>query len=75
MVCASRFDERDVRVVTNVKRVAVDAGMGRETSGTSADGEAVWFWRAHAGAKSSAELKGFARMTVATGWFTGKSTE
>jgi hypothetical protein len=47
-----RFDTRGVRVVTNVERNAVDAKM-LETCGIGADGEVVWSWRAHAGAKFS----------------------
>jgi hypothetical protein len=35
--------------------------MGRETSGIIADGEVVWSWRAHAGAK-------FARSSTASRW-------
>ena len=34
-------------------------------SGTGADGEVVWSWRAHAGAKLSRSSKGFVPMTVA----------
>jgi hypothetical protein len=36
--------------------------MCRQTSGTDADGEVVWSWRAHAGAKFAQDD---ARMTVA----------
>ena len=40
-------------------------GWCREMSGTGADGEVVWSWRAHAGAKLSRSSKGFVPMTVA----------
>ena len=40
-------------------------------SGTGADGEVVWSWRAHAGAKLLQDSKGLARATVANEhWFT-----
>jgi hypothetical protein len=39
-------------IVTNVERNAVD-GLMPETCGIGADGEIVWSWRAHAGAKLS----------------------
>jgi hypothetical protein len=37
-----------------------------------ADGEVVWSWRAHAGAKFAQDD---ARMTVATSWFTEESAK
>jgi hypothetical protein len=40
-------------------------GVCLMTCGTRADGEVVWSWRAHAGAKSARSSKGFARVTVA----------
>jgi len=39
--------------------------MCRKTCGAFADGEVVWSWRAHAGAKLSQCSKGFAKATVA----------
>jgi hypothetical protein len=53
IVCTSRFDTRGVRVVTNVKRVAVDARGADRRAASFADGEVVWSWRADAGAKSA----------------------
>jgi hypothetical protein len=41
-------------------------GLCRVTYGTVADGEVVWSWRAHAGAKFSLTLQRRAKMTVAT---------
>jgi len=52
IVTPSRLGTRGGRVVTDAGRDAVDA-KGRLTSGALADGEVVWSWRAHAGAKSS----------------------
>jgi hypothetical protein len=49
-----RAGMRGVRVVTNVERNAGSRDMCRGTSGTDADGEVVWSWRAHAGAKWAA---------------------
>ena len=50
-------------------------GWCREMSGTGADGEVVWSWRAHAGAKLLQDSKGLARATVAISWFTEESTK
>ncbi len=54
MVYASCFDTRGVRVVTNVKRAAVDARRAGQRTASVADGEVVWSWRADAGAKLAA---------------------
>ena len=48
-------------------------GMCRETSGPFADGEVVWSWRAHAGAKLSQDSKGLARATVANAGSPGRA--
>jgi hypothetical protein len=72
MVCAFRTDTRGVRVVTNVERNAVDESM-LKTCGIEADGEVVWSWRAHAGAKWSRSSKGFAEMTVANAGSPGRA--
>ena len=48
-------------------------GRCREMSGTDADGEVVWSWRAHAGAKLSRGSKGLALMTVANAGSPGRT--
>jgi hypothetical protein len=48
-------------------------GRCREMSGTDADGEVVWSWRAHAGAKFVQSSRGFARATVANAGSPGRS--
>src|SRR5271165_446377 len=48
-------------------------GMCRETSGPFADGEVVWSWRAHAGAKLSQDSKGLVRATVANAGSPGRA--
>jgi hypothetical protein len=48
--------------------------MCRETSGTFADGEVVWSWRARSRRQVLAKLTSFAMATVATSWFTEEST-
>jgi len=48
-------------------------GSCRQTSGTNADGEAVWSWRALAGAKFARSSKGFAPMTVAIAGSPGRA--
>ena len=45
----------------------------RLTSGTNADGEVVWSWRAHAGAKFSDAFKAEPRMTVANAGSPGRA--
>jgi hypothetical protein len=55
MFAPSRPDKRDVRVVTNVGRDAVDAGSVARRAAPAADGEVVWSWRPDAGAKFSQE--------------------
>src|SRR5690349_18081172 len=47
---------RGVRVVTNVERNAVDVGGAARRAAFCTDGEVVWSWRAHAGAKPAAML-------------------
>jgi hypothetical protein len=47
--------KRGVRVVTNVERNAVDAKGAERRAAGFADGEVVWSWRAHAGAKFRAK--------------------
>ena len=66
MVCAFRSDQGRTR---RHERGAECGGRGmcREMSGAFADGEVVWSWRAHAGAKLSRGSKGFVPMTVANG--------
>src|ERR1700741_2219463 len=48
-------------------------GMRVLTYGAFADGEVVWSWRAHAGAKVSPDSKGRARMTVANAGSPGRA--
>jgi hypothetical protein len=50
----------------------VDVDVPVDERHRSADGEVVWSWRAHAGAKLAQDD---ARTTVATSWFTGESAE
>ena len=45
IVTVSRLDKRDVRVVTNVGRDAMDAGCARDEARGFADGEGVQAWR------------------------------
>jgi hypothetical protein len=47
--------------------------MCRSTSGTIADGEVVWSWRAHAGVKPAAMLTHRGLRRWQTSWFTGES--
>jgi len=51
MVCPSRLDMRGGRVVTNAGRDAVDGMALTDERRFIADGQVVWSWRAHAGAK------------------------
>jgi hypothetical protein len=56
---SSRLDTRGVRVVTNVRRDAMDADARAGRAARLADGEVVWSWRPLAGAKhASDELAG-----------------
>ena len=48
--------EGRIAIVTDVGWDAVDAGLLRQTSAATADGEVVWFWRSEAGAKSAMML-------------------
>ena len=48
-------------------------GLCRQASGWRADGEVVWFWRAHAGAKFARSFKCFAPMTVANAGSPGRA--
>jgi hypothetical protein len=56
IVRASRLDaEGRIAIVTNVRRAAVDAKAPTDER-RHADGEVVWSWRAHAGAKFSRKM-------------------
>jgi hypothetical protein len=45
-----------------------------QTCGIDADGEVVWSWRAHAGAKLPAKLQRLCGNDGGKRWFTGEST-
>jgi hypothetical protein len=55
--CICPASARGVRVVTNVRRDAMDAGGVGATSDMAADGEIVWSWRSDAGAKIAKTLQ------------------
>jgi hypothetical protein len=64
-----------LRIVTDVGRGMRWTRRCRQTSGTGADGEVVWFWRPDAGAKlmrSKLLLRGDGGKKAR---FTGKSTK
>ena len=69
-----RLQRRVSRSSRHARRVAVDA-ICRPTSGIDADGQVVWSWRAHAGAKSAAMLTHRGRRRWQTSWFTGESAK